>query len=401
MSSAPELPPFRVIAAALRTTTEHLTRELRDPAPHAPSWSDFEWRVAMAAASVQGLSTLLANRLRWGGPTTWRRFLDEQRERSIDRQRVIDTSIQRIGGALNAAQLAAVGLKGTALRQLDLYQPGERPMGDVDLLVRGQDLGAIGTALRDIGYVLLYTSERHATYMPAAPAATVAFGEHPANALSIEVHQTIAERLPVHRVDITDRVLPALQRPGLAGYPDSGALMCHLLLHAAGNMRQHALRFIQLCDIARLAPLLERADWHANAFWWAYPPLALTERSFPGSIPTDVLESAAAQCRGTLRRSARRWCVSDVSWSNLRAHAVPGIRWARSPLEALRFFLSRALPSRQAHAMLECAVEAQPHLKDVPWYTLSQTQRILRWAVSRPPRVQTLLSVRAACALRD
>ena len=37
--------------------------------------------------------------------------------------------------------------------------------------------------------------------------------------------------------------------------------MRHLLLHAAGNMRAHALRLVQLHDIALLAPRLDAAAW--------------------------------------------------------------------------------------------------------------------------------------------
>jgi len=38
----------------------------------------------------------------------------------------------------------------------------------------------------------------------------------------------------------------------------------------------------------------------------------------------------------------------------------------------------------------------QPHLRRVPWYQLSHGRRIVRWLVSRPPRVQTITSVAAA-----
>jgi hypothetical protein len=36
----------------------------------------------------------------------------------------------------------------------------------------------------------------------------------------------------------------------------------------------------------------------------------------------------------------------------------------------------------------------------VPWYGISQGARMLRWAFSKPPRVQALLPVRAALAQR-
>ncbi|MGC2028656.1 MAG: hypothetical protein WA642_01400 [Steroidobacteraceae bacterium] len=39
-----------------------------------------------------------------------------------------------------------------------------------------------------------------------------------------------------------------------------------------------------------------------------------------------------------------------------------------------------------------------PDASTVPWYGISHRARILRSILSRPPRVQTLLSVRAALA---
>jgi hypothetical protein len=88
--------------------------------------------------------------------------------------------------------------------------------------------------------------------------------------------------------------------------------------------------------------------------------------------------------------------LTDVSWSNLRVHALPGISWSRTPLDALRFIYSRAFPSRIALTELQLAQQAQPQLGRVPWYGLSQGGRVVRWLFSRPPRVQTMLSVRAA-----
>ena len=45
-----DLPPFRVIAAALRTTTERLVREVVEPQDAPPQWNEFEWAVARAVS---------------------------------------------------------------------------------------------------------------------------------------------------------------------------------------------------------------------------------------------------------------------------------------------------------------------------------------------------------------
>ena len=396
MNGAPELPRFGVIQAALRKTTERLACELHSPATSAPDWSDFEWQVASAVATMHGISALLANRLRWRGPATWREFLDVQQARSVERDALIGALISRLDDALRAEGTSAVGLKGTALRRLGLYEPGERPMADVDLLVDAAAFPAVEAAAQRIDYVHAFTSRRHAVYEPRQKPTPFAFGEHPAHPLKIEVHLGVGEPLPFRRVDITERVAAPVPSAGLVDYPDTAALMSHLLLHVAGNMRAHALRLVQLVDIARLAPRLARDEWRAIGAWWAYPPLLHTSRCFPGSVPLEVLDTVARLCSAPLRRAAGRWRLVDVSWSNLRVHALPGIWWARTPSEAARFALSRAWPSRQATEELAMAVRAMPQLGSTRWYTLSQPRRILRWLGSRPPRVQTLNCVRGA-----
>lgn len=398
MQAHAELPAHAVIQRALSRTTATLARELHAPSAAAPDWSEFEWRIATAAASLHGISMLLARRLSWRGPESWQSFIAAQAQHSLARDARIAALLVRIDAALRAAPAPAVGLKGTALRALGLYAAGERPMADVDLLVHDRHFGAVDTALRSIDYTVAFTSQRHAVYEPCQTGPIVAFGEHPANPLKIEVHRAICERLPFDWVDITARLLPEAVQPGLAAYPDSAMLMLHLLLHAASNTRQHALRLVQLCDIARLAPRLSPADWQGILAWWSYPILALTARCFPDRLPRDILDGAARLCPASLRRAADRWELTEVSWSNLRIHALPGIWWARTPAEALRFAMSRAWPSRQALSELDVALDAQPQMRELPWFRLSQPRRIVRWLVSRPPRVQTILSVRAALA---
>jgi hypothetical protein len=232
----------------------------------------------------------------------------------------------------------------------------------------------------------------------------VSFGEHVANPVDIELHSRIAERLPAFETDITSLELPKPLRAGLNSYPSVAALMRHLLLHAAGNMRARALRLIQLHDIALLADRMSSADWQEllgtrtgnRGPWWAFPPLTLTARYYPAAIPASVVDTAARACPLWLRRVSRQHQLADVSWSKIRMQAFPGIEWSTSPREALQFAIGRIWPGRTALAELSHATSAQPSLSVVPWYGLSHASRILRWIFSRPPRVQTIGSVRAA-----
>lgn len=398
------MPSFKVAAAALRKTTEHLAQELDQPSDSPPDWNEFEWTIARAAAAMQGISMLLANTLSWSGPLGWQSFLQKQREQSLLRDVRIGNLLREINDVTGRAKISCVGLKGAALRELSIYAPGERPMGDVDLLVRAGDVESVDNALGSLDYVQAYTSRRHIVYAPQDKSEVWGFGEHIQNPLTIEVHTTVSESLPVSKVDITNSLQPQPSRPGLHAYPDRASLMLHLLLHAAGNMRVHALRQIQLHDIARLGRTFNESDWRIllgtphthEPSWWLYPPLALAERYYPDSIPPDVLEKTRGACPRALRFASGRQLLTDLSWANLAIPAFPGITWSRTPLEALRLVRSRVLPNRTALKELKHARQIQPHLDGVPWYGIPHASRILRWLFSRPPRVQTILSVRAA-----
>jgi hypothetical protein len=403
-ASTVPLPPFKVLAAALRRTTERLACELADPTDSEPAWTDIEWAVARSAAAMQGISTLLSNNLVWAGPPAWSAFLAEQREQSLLRHERIGALLARIDAAMRERGVVCVALKGSALRALDLYRPGERPMGDVDLLVASADLESAAAAMADTDYVEAYALQRHRVYEPRHKIAPRGFGEHVDNPLKIEIHTAVAELLPVRSVDITEVLKRGGAPPGLNNYPDLGALLLHLLLHAAGNMRAHALRQIQLHDIALVASLLYENDWQTllgrprdrEKRWWLFPPLALVARYYPKCVPPEAVRAARAACPRVLRLAAVRQSLTDVSWSDLRIHALPGLAWSRSPLDAFRFLASRVAPSRRSLAQLEAARHDQPHLDRVPWYGVSHGSRIVRWLFSRPPRVQTIVAVRAA-----
>jgi hypothetical protein len=399
------MPRLSVVAAALRKTTEHLAAEVVQSTASPPDWSELEWGIARSAAAMQGISALLANNLSWRGPPAWVSFLAEQREQCVLRHARIGALLEQFDAAARVRGVECVALKGAALRGLDLYRPGERPMGDIDLLVASRDMQAISAVMADIDYVEAFTTRRHRVFEPRHKRAAHAYAEHVDNPLKIEIHTAVAESLPVRKVEITERLTSGRERAGLNNYPNLVSLMLHLLLHAAGNMRAHALRQIQLHDLALVGNLLYDRDWEMlleqrhDEPWWLYPPMALTAGYYPNHIPAEALRAARAACPRILRLAADRQSLTDVSWSNLRIPAFPGIAWSRTPIEIVRLARSRVLPSRVSLAELEVARRAEPQLDAVPWYGVSHGRRILRWLFSRPPRVQTIVSVIAA--LRD
>ena len=310
------MPPDAVIRAALRETTERLAGEIATPTERAPMWTDFEWRVAIAVSVMHGISGLLHSRLRWQGPAVWQGFLAEQKRQCELRQQRIATLLARLDEAGRAGQVPMLAMKGSALLALDLFGVGERPMSDIDLLVRPSDCDRMTRILHAMGYATEFEHPRHVCLRPANWSTAVTFGEHVDNPVRIELHTRIYEHLPRHEIDITKQAFPKEARDGINGYPSNGALMRHLLLHTAGNLRGNGLRFIQLHDIASVAVRLDARDWEelivqdadAGRLWWALRPCAWRRSTFQARFRSRSSSSsnvrAVAACAG-LRGTTR------------------------------------------------------------------------------------------------
>lgn len=399
------MPPFRIIQAALRKTTERLAREVVEPSTSPPDWNDFEWAVASAAAAMQGVSVLLANTLTWSGPTHWQSFLTAQKKHSLLRHKKIENLLRQLDREISSAGTRVAALKGAAFHELDFYTPGERPMSDIDLLVLPADLSVVGQCLGRLDYDLAFISPRHSVFEPREKVPSFAgFGEHIEHPIKIEVHTVISEALPCTMVDITSRINVEKVEAGLKMYPTRSTMMLHLLLHAAGNIRRNMLRQIQLHDIAILARRLSDLEWRSliaesdgkSNRWWMFPPLALTDRYYQGVVSSEVMCQTRALCPHGLRSSINRKSLTDVSWSNLRMQAFPGISWSRTPIELARFVRQRLFPGHSVLQQHSNARKFEPILNQSPWYNLSRGSRMLRWLFSKPPRVQTAVLLRAA-----
>jgi len=304
--------------------------------------------------------------------------------------------------------VALVGLKGAALHGLGLYRAGDRPMADIDLLVHPDQAARACEVLESLGFSDVPASRnwKHRVFMPRTRDMPAQLGEHGQNYLKFELHERIAEILPLHPVDVTAAIYPPRPHPGLNTYPSNVALLIHLLIHAASCMAYRALRLLHLHDIALVAARMTHCDWdellghgrNSGGPWWALPPILLTGRYYPKAIPTPVLAGLQAFCQWNLRRLARRQTLSDVSMSYLWIEAFPGIGWSRSLSEMLQCVRSRVRPNADIRRLRADATQTQVASSNSDWAHLSQRQRILRWIASRQPRPDTLHAVRTALA---
>ena len=404
------LPPLPRVELALRQATELFAAELVNPSGQPPQWSEFQWRLARAAAVLHGVAPLLAGVLRWHGPAGWEEFIGQQRRHTAVRQQRITALLARIDQQTRRADIAVVALKGAALHRLGVYSGGERPMADVDLLVAECDSARMRRLLQSLGYLDTSVTWKHRVFEPTAraivvaPKAAASFGEHADRPIKIELHTQIAERLPLHTVDVSATVFPPAPHPGLNAYPSTAALFTHLLLHAAGGMVLRCLRLLQLHDMALLSARMHADDWQRllaqrgcpARLWWALPPLELLAQYYPASVPPGVLARLRSDCPRRIRVMCRRQTISEVSFSALRVEAFPGIAWSTSTAEKLRYVLSRMIPSRSLLIARVATTTQQAWAAHDSWAQMSHARRILTWTFGHPPRPQPMHAVRCA-----
>jgi hypothetical protein len=280
-------------------------------------------------------------------------------------------------------------LKGCALHALGIYQGGERPMADIDLLVRPADIGAMTGLLEHVGFSARGSSWKHREYER----------ERGAERVKLDVHTHLSERLAGRAVELTD-ISFGRNGGGLRGYATKAALMRHLLLHMAGNMSTRWVRAIHLYDIARLVAQLTPKDWQEvrsadwPARWCLYPPLLLVSRYFPRTIDPETLAELADTCPALLAHWARRQTLSDVSASNPDLPALPELTWCNSLGTLASYVKTRLVPERDVLDDLRGLAETADFAKDQRWFTMSHPMRIATWMFRRPIRPATLHAVR-------
>lgn len=404
MSPEIRIPEANVVQAALRTTTEKLAQELGQPTDVAPTWSEFEWRAARAAVAIHGVGPLLATSLRWRGPPEWQAFLADQRAHTEKRHLRIEALAKLFDQHAREAGIPMVALKGAALHELGLYRAGERPMADLDLLVKETDMTAATQLLETQGFRTKLSYWKNHIF-ESGGSAVGGLGEHCDNQIKVELHWRICERLPLELTDISKNVFPMSPQPGLNPYPSRVSLLMHLVLHAAGAMACRELRLMHLHDLALVCGEMRAQDWDeilhrgesgSQGPWWFLPPLRLVHRYYPDIVPSSVLSRLRRGCPPHLNRVTARKRLTDVSLSSVWIRAFPGIEWSRSATESVKYMLARVRPDTEARTIRTTDAASAPWALGSRWQGLSQSSRIVRWMTSRPTRSATMYVIREA-----
>jgi hypothetical protein len=406
MSAATSIPRPEVVQRALRATTERLAHELGCPTLETPDWSEFEWRAARAAVAIHGVGPLLASTLRWRGPPGWQAFLGEQRAHTEERHARMQKLAQIIDQRAREAGIPMVALKGAALHALGFYNPGDRPMADLDYLVEEPDMAGASKLIEAQSFHEELHCWRNRIFK-ADGATARGLGEHRDNHIKIELHWRIRELLPLEVTDISEVVYPPEPRAGLHPYPSMAALLMHLVLQAAGSMTSGEVRLMHLHDLALVCDRMQPGDWETilrhgergnRAPWWFLPPLQLASRYYANRVPSAVLLDLQRSCPARLRRFSASRSLTDLSLSSVWIRAFPGLGWSRSLRESARYMLKRVYPDAEARDIRKDNMANAAWASDNAWQGLSQKSRIVRWMTSRPTRPATMYVIRETLA---
>jgi hypothetical protein len=358
----------------------------------ARGWSD--WlkaqdidadEVAVTALAL-GLAPMLHYRLeQWGTPLAEPRAqakLAYGRQQELARQQARQAQLAE---ALALLPLDRIVLKGAYLADCIYPAPGTRPMSDIDILFRPEDLPTVSQVLHRLGYA---SREKPADFGPGITKHTATFKRagqpqvpNPyldAGVLAmIEPHRSLEESWFGLKCDLTPRVWERSQPAQISGQPvrvlAPADCLLHLCVHLVFHLIMGSPAFVQLLDLSVVASRSE-LDWddllaraaELRASGYAYAALRLAARELGAPVPQPLLERLRLESKPSVAAVADTISLSDV----LR-------RTQRAPLQKIsqrlgRGLADRAETSRWAHSTTEWLRI---------WWTLVDVRRTDTWRV--------------------
>ena len=291
------------------------------PAESLCSLTDEDWESLVIAAIALGLAPLFHYHLAHldlTPPPLALAKLAVTRQAHTKRNEAIGGQLAELLAAFAAQKIEVIVLKGAFLASTAYPEPGLRPMNDIDLLFRPEDLAEVGPVLEGLGY--------HGKHKPAGQGPGVAKhlstyrrevgeGATPNPYLSaggermVEPHGSLEESWFGLTVDITPGVWDRAISLTLSGQPayrlSTNDLLLHLAVHATFHVIMGAAVFVQLYDLKQvLATWGHEIDWPqllrlaraAQAQPFLYAGLYWARQLYRAPIPQPTLTTLAQEC---------------------------------------------------------------------------------------------------------
>jgi hypothetical protein len=300
------------------------------PAETWPTLDDEAWDEVAVTALALGLGPLLHWHLERQGVTGPPRAMAKlalTRQAHGRRNRAIAGQLAEILAGCAGQQIDVLVLKGALLAASVYPDPALRPMNDIDLLIRPQDLPRLEQLFERLGYDGKHKpaaqgpgiTKHLTTYRRAGrPGSTPNPYLSPDADRTVEPHRSLEESWFGLTVDITPGVWERATPCELHGYPayqlSAGDMLLHLAVHAAFHVIMRASVFLQLYDIAQVAK-----SWQQSLNWTELLSLARRTKTQPfvyasfywartlyrAPIPEHVLLVLEQECPAGLGRYIR------------------------------------------------------------------------------------------------
>lgn len=348
----------------LRRVTNTLARWLPSQADAEPvaEWDARAWTAAEWIVYWQGALPWLVQRLQESSAPVpedvWQRLLAldaSSRERT---RRMLDELVALLE-ALRTEGVIAIPLKGAVLAPLYYPDPLARPLGDVDVLVRPEDVEGGVAVLRRLGYRFYSRSAEDEVFLLGERQANI---WAPDNVHPLEMHYAVREEYAGLIYDLGPEIRRhSRPRPHWAGaeahVPGPATLLHHVCAHASSDWLIQRGRLMHLQDVHHLTHHMTAADWerfrarltpHGARF--VYPALGFARKYARVPIPQGVWERLERWSPSALRAWVARIELGDTSLANSRSRAGIGLELARllarTPGERARMWGRSLLPRR-------------------------------------------------------
>ena len=291
-------PERRLLLACARANS--LAEELQRIAQEL-SRPDLDWNDVAAAACAHGVAPLIYHNLHRSGvirlvPPRAMETLRNSYYGNAARNSLLYDELRNVLNGFRDKKIEVIVLKGAALADTVYPNRALRPMSDIDLLVRKEQLGKVESKLLDMGYMVEervkpkeFQREHHYHWV---------FKKK--SAIAVEIHWNIKRPTGPFRIDIDglwDRAKPIQ----IAGVEALALSPEDLLLHLCQHMHKHKLigGIRPLCDIAHVVEYYKDAiEWtvfETRSYQWgiaqyAYLALYLAKELLDARIPSSFLD---------------------------------------------------------------------------------------------------------------
>jgi hypothetical protein len=326
--------------------------------------SSDEWDHLTITAIALGLAPLLHWRLTQANftpPPLIMAKLGVTRQAHAKRNEAIGQQLAELLAVFEQQKIEVMVLKGALLAATVYPEAALRPMNDIDLLFRPEDLSRVGPILESLGYV---GKHKEANKGPGVTKHLSTYrrvgnlGSTPNPYLSasgdrmIEPHGSLEESWFGLKVDITPGVWERAAPISLYGQPayrlSTNDLLLHLTVHAAFHVIMGTSVFVQLYDIGCVLK-----TWSAELNWSQVLTLARKAKAQPfvyaGLYWARTLYHAAIP--ETVLGSLEKECAPDLV-AYVQSLDAAGIfkRTQHPPLQTLSQRLRRGLEDRREAA---------------------------------------------------